>query len=233
MTYARALYERFRHLIHEVAKFGVVGAFAFLVTEVGTNLLHFQAALGPLVSNVIATGVAACVSFAGNRYWTFRHRDRSGLGREYLIFFVLNAIGLVIQLACLGFAYYVLAKTDKLSYNVALFVGIVLGTLFRFWSYRVWVWRAVPAEDAAGVAGLPETVGRPAAAGHATIGPAGTAWPNGSDWPNGSELPQANGYRMDGPGAAPPVSGGNGVAGRARPAGARSGGGRHARRPNR
>jgi putative flippase GtrA len=224
VTYARALYERFRHLIHEVAKFGVVGAFAFLVTEVGTNLLHFQAALGPLVSNVIATGVAACVSFAGNRYWTFRHRDRSGLGREYLIFFVLNAIGLVIQLACLGFAYYVLAKTDKLSYNVALFVGIVLGTLFRFWSYRVWVWRAVPAEDAAGVAGLPETVGRPAAAPQAAaFGPAGTVWPNGS------ELPQANGYRMDSPAPAPPVSDGNGVAGRARPAGTRSGGGRHAR----
>jgi putative flippase GtrA len=164
VTYARGLYERFRQLIHEVAKFGVVGVIAFIVTEVGTNLLYLQAGVGPLTSNTIATVVAACVSFAGNRYWTFRHRDRAGIGREYLIFFVLNAIGLGIQLACLGFTYYVLGLTDKFSYNIALFIGIALGTLFRFWSYRVWVWRAVPPEDAAGTAGLPETIGPPPAA---------------------------------------------------------------------
>jgi putative flippase GtrA len=164
VTYARGLYERFRQLIHEVAKFGVVGVIAFIVTEVGTNLLYLQAGVGPLTSNTIATVVAACVSFAGNRYWTFRHRDRAGIGREYVIFFVLNAIGLGIQLACLGFTYYVLGLTDKFSYNVALFIGIALGTLFRFWSYRVWVWRAVPPEDAAEIAGLPETVGSPPAA---------------------------------------------------------------------
>jgi putative flippase GtrA len=130
-------------LIHELAKFGVVGGIAFLVTEVGTNLLHFQAELGPITSNVIATIVATCVSYAGNRYWTFRHRvGMDTLAGEYSLFFVLNAIGLGIQLACIGFTYYILGLTDKFSYNVALLLGIALGTLFRFWSYRKWVWRA-------------------------------------------------------------------------------------------
>ena len=143
MRLTRRLYERFRLLIHELAKFGIVGGIAFLVTEVGTNLLHFQAQLGPITSNVIATIVATCVSYVGNRYWTFRHRvGMDNLAGEYSLFFVLNAIGLAIQLACIGFTYYALGLTDKLSYNVALFVGIVLGTLFRFWSYRKWVWRA-------------------------------------------------------------------------------------------
>jgi putative flippase GtrA len=130
-------------LIHELAKFGIVGGIAFLVTEVGTNLLHFQVGLGPITSNVIATIVATCVSYAGNRYWTFRHRvGMDNLAGEYSLFFVLNAIGLAIQLACIGFTYYILGLTDKFSYNVALFLGIALGTLFRFWSYRKWVWRA-------------------------------------------------------------------------------------------
>jgi len=140
----RALYGRFQRLIHEAAKFGIVGAIAFVVTTVGTNLLHFQVGLGPLTSNVIATLVATVVSYAGNRYWTFRHREGSTVAREYVVFFVLNGIGLAIQLACIGITYYLLGLTDKLSYNVALIVGIALGTLFRFWSYRKWVWVAPP-----------------------------------------------------------------------------------------
>jgi putative flippase GtrA len=201
VTYARQLYERFRQLIHELAKFGVVGGIGFIVTEVGTNLLHFQASLGPLISNVIATVVGACVTFCGNRYWTFRHRDRRDIGREYVTFFVLNGIGLGIQLACLSFAYYVLGMTDKLSYNVALLIGIAFGTLFRFWSYRTWVWRAVhPAETAAaaGPAATPGLAapGLPQANGHA-----------------GQVLPQANGHVVGGTGTTlPPMRGGTGVA---------------------
>ena len=142
MSFTRGLYERFQHLIHELAKFGVVGGFAFVITDGGTNLLHVQAGLGPLTSNTIATIVATAFSFAGNRWWTFRHRERTGMPRETTTFFVLNGVGLVIQLACIGFTYYALGFTDHLSLNVALVIGIGLGTLFRFWSYRKWVWTA-------------------------------------------------------------------------------------------
>jgi putative flippase GtrA len=93
---------------------------------------------------VIATVAAMAVSYAGNRYWTFRYRQRSGVRREGILFFLLNAVGLVIQLACLGFATYLLGLHGKLSYNVALVIGIALATLFRYWSYRTWVWRSQP-----------------------------------------------------------------------------------------
>jgi len=140
-----ALYARFRLLACELGKFGIVGVLAFVVTDAGTNLLHFRAGQGPLTANVIATVVAMAVSYAGNRYWTFRDRQRSGVRREGILFFLLNAVGLVIQLACLGLATYLLGLHGKLSYNVALVAGIVLATLFRYWSYRTWVWRAQPA----------------------------------------------------------------------------------------
>jgi putative flippase GtrA len=146
----RGLYERFRQLIHEGAKFGVVGGIGFLVTEVGTNLL--QSPLhGWLKANVIATLAATMVTYLGSRYWTFRHRERGGTGRETVLFVVLNGIGLGIQLACIGFTNYALGLTDRFSSNVALFLGICLGTLFRFWSYRKWVWIAAagPALDPA------------------------------------------------------------------------------------
>ncbi len=45
MGFIRDLYTRFRVLIHEVAKFGVVGVLAFFITIGGANALHFGAGL--------------------------------------------------------------------------------------------------------------------------------------------------------------------------------------------
>jgi putative flippase GtrA len=149
VTIVRDLYARFRHLIHEVAKFGVIGIIGFVITDGGTNVLR-----GPLngwlKANIVATIAATAFAYLGSRYWTFRHRQRTKtMGRESVLFFVLNGIGLTIQLACLGFTNYALGLTDKLSANIALLFGIVLGTLFRFWSYRRFVWTARGAEPAA------------------------------------------------------------------------------------
>jgi putative flippase GtrA len=134
--------ERVRRLAHELPRFGLVGTLALTVTGVGTDLLHFRAGAGPLESNVIATVAATACSFAGNRRWTFRHREQAGVGREGLLFFGLNGAALAIQLAVLGFATYLLGWHDRVAYNLALVTGIALGALFRFWSYRTLVWPA-------------------------------------------------------------------------------------------
>lgn len=166
MSNVRRLYERFRHLIHEAAKFGIVGAIGFIVTDGGTNLIRTEIPqFGWLKANVIATLAATCVTFLGSRYWTFRHRERTGMGREWVLFFVLNGVGLGIQLACLGFTNYALGLTSRLPSNIALFLGIALGTLFRFWSYRKWVWTApdasaVPPDPAAVAAAADEPQGQ-------------------------------------------------------------------------
>jgi len=139
------LYQRFRHLIHEFAKFGIIGGFGFLVTEAVFNLM-IQAHQASFTANAVATLVAAGVTFMGNRYWTFRHRERTGMGRETGIFIVLNLIGIVIQQACLELAKYEFGRHDKLTLNVAFLVGVGLATMFRFWSYRKWVWLAQPAD---------------------------------------------------------------------------------------
>jgi putative flippase GtrA len=92
----------------------------------------------------IATIVATVFTFLGNRYWSFRHREGAGTAKEGVTFFILNGVGLLIQYAVLGFSNYALGFTTRLENVIALNLGIVLGTLFRFWSYRKWVW--VPPE---------------------------------------------------------------------------------------
>ncbi len=141
-----AFYERFRLLIHEFAKFGVIGVIGLIITNGGYDLLYNHLGMGPVKASTIATIAATIVAYIGNRYWSFRCRERTGLLRETIVFFVLNGIGLLIQDAAVGFNYYVLGlQDDKLAEFVALNVGIAAATLFRFWSYRKWVWLA-PAE---------------------------------------------------------------------------------------
>ncbi len=138
------LYRRFRHVIHEGAKFLIVGAVGIGVTNLVFIPLPGQLGLGPLTSVTIATVVATAVTFLGNRYWSFRHREGGGTAREGVTFFVLNGVGLLIQYAVLGFSNYALGMTTKLENVIAVNLGIGIGTLFRFWSYRKWVW--VPPE---------------------------------------------------------------------------------------
>jgi putative flippase GtrA len=142
-----ALYGRFRDLIHEAARFGVVGLAALAVTDGGANLLHYDAGVDKFSAAAIATIVATVFSFAASRYWTFRHRDRSGARRETVLFFLVNGVGVAISEGCIGFAS-ALGLTGTISYNVALNGGIALATLFRYWSYRRWVWPAATAASA-------------------------------------------------------------------------------------
>jgi len=147
------LYERFRVLIHEAAKFGAVGLVGFVVSLGGADVLHFDAGMGKYKAVVVATVAATVVTFVGNRYWAFRHRERTGMGRETVMFFVFNGIGLLIQLACVAIVQDGANLQGKLWYNLANLVGIGLGTLFRFWSYRKWVWKTQDPATGAPAAG--------------------------------------------------------------------------------
>jgi putative flippase GtrA len=153
MQAAKAFYERLRELIHELLKYGVVGSAAFIVDVATFNLLQYgweSAPLDghPLSAKVVSVVAATTFAYVGNRHWTFRHRSRSGLGREYALFFALNAVGLAIALTCLGISHYVLGFTGALADNIAAnVVGLALATTFRFWSYRRYVFRAVVADE--------------------------------------------------------------------------------------
>jgi putative flippase GtrA len=161
VTLVRDLYERFRHLIHEAAKFGVVGIVGVFITNAVYDLLHSRYHVGPVTSTTVATIIATAVSFVANRYWSFRHRERTGVARETMTFFVLNGIGLLIQDAVVAFNFYILGNQhDRLAGFIALNLGIALATLFRFWSYRRWVWVA-PSDDDPSPLRQPEPAGPP------------------------------------------------------------------------
>ena len=132
---------RSRQLGYEFAKFAVIGITGIFITNGVYDLLFVHLGVGPVTSTTIATVVATIASYLGNRYWSFRARQRTGVAREIVVFAVLNGIGLLIQDAAVGFNYYLLhLGHNELAGLVALNAGIALATLFRFWSYRRFVW---------------------------------------------------------------------------------------------
>lgn len=139
---------RIRGLAAELAKFGTIGAFNAALDITLFNLLNVGVGMGPLSSKAIATTVAATSSYFMNRHWTWKHRARTGTGRELRLFIVLSAVGLAIAETCLLISHYALGLTHPVWDNVsANGVGLVLGTVWRFWSFKRWVFLPVESED--------------------------------------------------------------------------------------
>lgn len=135
-------------LVREIAKFGAVGGLGTLVNFAVSNLLWHTTNLQAVRANVIATVVAIAFNYVGFRYFTYRDRDKSGRTRELTLFLAFSAVGLVIENGVLYTAIYGFGWDSSLQRNLFKVFGIGLGTLFRFWSYRSWVFRTLPAREA-------------------------------------------------------------------------------------
>lgn len=158
MSLIRDTYIRFQVLVHEVAKFGVVGAAGFVVQLGVQNTLHSGFGVGPLTALVIGYIIATGVTFVGNRHWAFKHRKGKGLGQEGLLFILLNTVGIFIQVGVVAFVHYGMHLTDNLSYNLSTIFGIGIGTLFRLYTYRRYIFLEPPADMPEQLE--PETTGR-------------------------------------------------------------------------
>jgi putative flippase GtrA len=144
---AAGLITRLRGQLGELGRFGTVGAVSYLVDLAVFNV--FRDSFGSMWAKVLSTAIAATLAFAGNRQWTWRHREHAKLHRAYALYFFFNGVGLAISLACLWFSRDVLGSEwpavfrTRLADNVsAMLVGMTLGTAFRFWSYRTFVFVA-------------------------------------------------------------------------------------------
>jgi putative flippase GtrA len=158
LSLIRDLYVRFRELIHEIGKFGIVGIASTIITFLLQNALYGH--VGPTTSVVVANAIATCFAFVGNRYWAFKHRKTANMGRETVLFVFFNVVGTLIQTAFVDFNHYGLHNTDRISYNIATVVGIVFATLFRLFCYRKFVFNQVhipdqPAEELATASTIP------------------------------------------------------------------------------
>jgi putative flippase GtrA len=166
---ARLVPKRFHAITDELAKFGTIGLINLGVNFGVFNLLLLLALMdgSEVKAKAVATVVATTCAYFLNRHWTYRNRPKSTLRREYALFFFFNAVGLVIETGFIALAKYGFDQTSLVVLNLFGFVGIAVGTAFRFWAYRTHVFRAEPAVAEPAVVEVPAsivaTVGRPVA----------------------------------------------------------------------
>lgn len=140
-----------RLLLKEMSAFGVVGAVCFAIDVGVFQFLYTSAGTGAVTSKLISTLVSTTVAYVGHRYWSFSHRERPGVRREYVLFALINGGTLLLGLALVAFVRYPLGQESALVLQVTNVVSIAIGTAIRFLSYRRWVFPA--AASAPGTSG--------------------------------------------------------------------------------
>ena len=140
------LYAHVRQHGPELVKFGIIGGLGTIIDLGGAAVLHSAYHEGPLESKALSITAAMIFTYLGSRFWTFRHRENQPVHREALLFVALNVAGLVLAELVIAGTTYGLGLKGQLAYNAASFIGTGLGTIFRWYAYRKWVFLA-PAEQ--------------------------------------------------------------------------------------
>ena len=140
VSIVRALYSRFEHIVHELSKFGTVGAIALVVNMGVFNVLLVALKDKQLVATVLSTVVATFVAYRCNRHWTYKDRDKIDRHREMIFFFLINGVAAVIEVMFVFVSKYGLHQDSNIAVNVAKYgFGLPLGMLFRLYCYRTFV----------------------------------------------------------------------------------------------
>lgn len=139
-----SLRQTWRVLLKELSAFGVVGAINFALDIAIFQVMYTLVGADALMSKLVSTSVTTTSAYFMHRHWSFSHRARTGLRREYPIFFLVNALTLVLSLVIIGFVHYGLDQSDALILQLTNIATIAIGTVIRFTAYKRWVFpRAV------------------------------------------------------------------------------------------
>jgi putative flippase GtrA len=133
------VHRTWRLLLKEISAFGVVGAVCF-VLDVGLfQVLYVHTGVDAVLAKLISTLVSTTAAYFGHRHWSFSHRARTGLRREYALFVAINGITLLLGLFIVWLVRYPLSQEGVLVLQTANVGSIALGTVLRFLAYRRWV----------------------------------------------------------------------------------------------
>jgi len=129
----------------EVLMFLAVGGIGYVVDIVAFNVFRsvepFKA-LDPAYARTLAVVLAILVNYIGNRAWTWRDVASEDRRRELGLFFGFSLIGFGFSLVTLVISHDVLGYTSRLADNIsANVIGLALGAVFRFWTYKRFVFR--------------------------------------------------------------------------------------------
>ena len=138
--------KRLRKLIEQFLKFGVVGTIAFCI-DYGVLMLLSQAFdVDPVLSAAVSFCVSVVFNYMASMRYVFTHRADMSRSREFAVFIVLSAVGLVINEACMAAGVAVLG-TSALMVTVTKLFATALVRVWNFFSRKKWLDGGEPAGE--------------------------------------------------------------------------------------
>lgn len=130
-------------IIREFGKFGTVGIGGIVINFAVFNLAVGVGDIAAIKASVIGTVTAIAANYFGYRLWVYRkHAGIVPLAQQTSSYALLSVVGLIIENGTLFITHDWLGWDGRLADNIFKLVGLGSATLFRFLSYRTWVFRA-------------------------------------------------------------------------------------------
>ena len=125
-------------LFEQILKFGVVGMLAFLVDYGVLMLLSQVFGVDPVLSAGISFCVSVVFNYLASMRYVFTHRDDMSKTKEFVIFIVLSAVGLVINEIIMWVGTRWLGTTGLAVTVVKVFATAVV-MVWNFVSRKIWL----------------------------------------------------------------------------------------------
>lgn len=138
--------KRMRKLIEQFLKFGVVGTIAFCIDYGVLMLLSRAFGVDPVLSAAVSFCVSVVFNYMASMRYVFTHRADMSRSREFVVFIVLSAVGLVINEACMAAGVAVLG-TSALMVTVTKLFATAVVMVWNFFSRKKWLDGGEPAGE--------------------------------------------------------------------------------------
>ena len=125
-------------LFEQILKFGVVGMLAFLVDYGVLMLLSQVFGVDPVLSAGISFCVSVVFNYLASMRYVFTHREDMSKTKEFVIFIVLSAVGLVINEIIMWVGTRWLGTTGLAVTVVKVFATAVV-MVWNFVSRKLWL----------------------------------------------------------------------------------------------
>jgi putative flippase GtrA len=136
-------------------KFAVVGVVGAVVDLGVYNTMIRAFGLSPEVASVIALATAIVSNFVWNRYWTYPDSRSKPLVKQFVQFFVINILAVVIRVPIIAFTKAPFGRLAgrvlsvgpdaavKWGYNIAWALAVGLALFWNFFINRIWTYSDV------------------------------------------------------------------------------------------
>lgn len=124
-----------KKLIAQFMKFGVVGVIAFIIDFGVMVFLTEVFAVPYLISTTIAFTVSVIFNYVASMRYVFVRKDDMSRRREFIIFVLLSAIGLVLN----DVFMWLLVDFFFIDYRISKIITTVLVAIWNFVSRKIFL----------------------------------------------------------------------------------------------